>query len=61
MDAKKSFPKELFKIIAKSVETGVYGSIEVYFEKGKVTQITQRIINKVHHPKKEESEKVASY
>ena len=60
MDGKKQFPKELLKIIAKAVETQIYGSIEFHFQEGKVTQVTQRIINKVHH-KKEDNEKVASY
>lgn len=27
----------------------MYGSIELYFEAGRITQITQRIINKVYH------------
>ena len=30
------------------MENNIYGSVEIFFEKGKVTQITQRIIKKVH-------------
>ena len=39
----------LLKILAKAISKKMYGSIELYFEGGKVTQITQRIINKVYH------------
>lgn len=41
------FSRDLIKILLKAAENKIYGSVEVYFEAGKVTQITQRIINKV--------------
>lgn len=44
---KKNFAQELFKYIQKAVDGKIYGSIEIYFEEGNITQITQRIINKV--------------
>lgn len=40
--------KDLIKILTHVVEHNIYGSVEIFFEKGKVTQITQRIIKKVH-------------
>lgn len=46
----KTFYSDLIKILAKVVEDNIYGSVEIFFEKGKVTQITQRIIKKVNHP-----------
>jgi hypothetical protein len=50
------FSQDLIKILLKAAENKIYGSVEVYFEGGKVTQITQRIIKKVTDqkgPKKE--------
>lgn len=47
-----SLPKNFFNILSKAVEGKIYGSIEIYFEDGRVTQITQRIINKVHKDKR---------
>ena len=41
--------KDLIKILTNVVEHNIYGSVEIFFEKGKVTQITQRTIKKVHH------------
>ena len=38
---------DLIDIINKIREHKIYGSVEIYFEAGEVTQITQRIINKV--------------
>lgn len=47
MDPQKTFSADLIKIINEAMNDKMYGSIEVYFEAGNVTQITQRIINKV--------------
>lgn len=44
---KKAVSLELLTIIGKAVKDKIYGSVEVYFEAGNITQITQRIINKV--------------
>ena len=44
----KSLSDHLLKILANVVKNDIYGSIEIFFEKGKVTQITQRTIKKVH-------------
>lgn len=41
---------DLIAIINKIRDHKIYGSVEIYFEEGEVTQITQRIISKV--PKK---------
>lgn len=43
----KTFSNDIVKILTKAVENKIYGSVEVYFEAGNITQITQRIINKV--------------
>lgn len=49
MDTNKPFSSDLIKLITKWVENKLYGSIEIYFEKGQVTQFTQRIIKKINH------------
>ncbi len=46
------FSKELLEILLKAVDRKIYGSVEIYFEDGKVTQITQRIISKVARKEK---------
>lgn len=46
---KKRFSSDIIKIFSKAAEEKIYGSVEVYFEAGNITQITQRIINKVYH------------
>lgn len=60
------FANGLLKILSKAMSKKMYGSVEFYFEKGKITQITQRIINKVYHKKgngddKHSSEVVADH
>lgn len=60
MNFQKSFSKDFLKIIAKAVENKIYGSVEIYFEAGSVTQITQRIINKVQQSKREAPHKKAA-
>jgi hypothetical protein len=52
MDTSKNFSEDLAKIISQAVKDKIYGSVEVYFEAGTVTQITQRIINKVKRTQK---------
>ena len=49
MDTSKPFSQDLLKLITKWVENKLYGSIEIYFEKGQVTQFTQRIIKKINN------------
>ena len=46
----KTLYGDLLKILTHVVENNIYGSVEIFFEKGKVTQITQRIIKKVRQP-----------
>lgn len=54
MNEETNFSEHLKKLLEKIKKNKIYGSIEIYFENGKVTQITQRIINKIHHkPTKE--------
>lgn len=49
MDKSKYFSAHLIKIFKKAVDNKIYGSVEVYFESGRITQITQRIINKLQN------------
>jgi hypothetical protein len=55
MNKDNKFSKELIEILSKSVDREIYGSVEVFFEKGRITQITQRIINKVRHIQNKEN------
>jgi hypothetical protein len=49
---KNSDLSEQFLTLLKRIsEKKIYGSVEIYFEEGKVTQITQRIIKKIHSKK----------
>ena len=41
---------ELVIILNRIRDNKIYGSVEIFFENGEVTQITQRIINKVKKP-----------
>lgn len=50
---KQLFSQELIKILSKASESKIYGSVEVFFEAGQITQITQRIINKLTNYKKQ--------
>lgn len=47
----KNISQDLVRILGKAVENKMYGSVEIFFEAGSVTQITQRIINKINRPK----------
>lgn len=44
---KSPFATELVEILSKAVNNKMYGSVEVYFENGLITQVTQRIIKKI--------------
>lgn len=43
----KDLSQDIAKILNKAADNKMYGSVEIYFENGAITQITQRIINKV--------------
>ena len=47
MNNQKNVSNKLIKLLDKLIQNKIYGSIEVYFEAGEVTQVTQRIINKI--------------
>ena len=51
-NGREKFSKNLLRILDKAVDKKIYGSVEIYFEAGKITQVTQRIINKVTHIQK---------
>lgn len=46
----KTLFENLVAILTNVFKNGVYGSVEIFFEKGRVTQITQRTIKKINHP-----------
>lgn len=39
---------QFLNLLKRISEKKVYGSIEIFFEEGKVTQITQRVIKKIN-------------
>jgi hypothetical protein len=39
--------KDLVNILSQASEKKIYGSVEVFFENGTITQVTQRIISKM--------------
>jgi len=49
MDNTKKLSEDLITIIKTAVDNKIYGSVEIYFEDGKITQVTQRIIKKISH------------
>jgi hypothetical protein len=57
-DSTKGVLDELVSILEKIRDNKVYGSVELFFEEGEITQITQRIIRKV---KKTELVKKTTY
>lgn len=50
-NGKKEFSDDLVNILNKAIKDKIYGSVEIYFEAGIITQITQRTIKKVAHSK----------
>lgn len=56
----KKISADFINIIIKAIENKIYGSIEVYFEEGRVTQITQRIIKKVSYHSVDKEAKTTS-
>lgn len=51
---KSPFATELIEILSKAVSNKMYGSVEIYFENGNITQVTQRIIKKIKSREKNE-------
>jgi len=47
MDKNIILPESFYKIIKRVVANRSYGSVEIVFQSGEVTQITERTINKV--------------
>lgn len=46
-DPDKGVLDELVSLLQKIRDNKIYGSVELFFEEGEITQITQRIIRKV--------------
>ncbi len=42
--------KDLLRLLERAFDQKIYGSVEVFLEEGQITQVTQRIINKVKRP-----------
>lgn len=57
----KVLSKDLVNILSSASDNKIYGSVEIYFEAGNVTQITQRIINKVSSVKKTHNQNTYSF
>ncbi len=57
----KNVKEQLANILNKVIEEKIYGSVEIYFEAGQMTQITQRIINKIGQQNKPNPKKVSIY
>ncbi len=55
MEESKLISQEVLDIFKKIRDGKIYGSVEIYFEEGEATQITQRIIKKVGSKKKTEN------
>jgi hypothetical protein len=53
MDDPQLISKDILEMLKKIRDGKIYGSVEIYFEEGEVTQITQRIIKKVSKRKYE--------
>lgn len=51
MNSQKSVPEDLITIITKVMDNKIYGSVEIFFQAGKITQITERTINKLSETK----------
>lgn len=52
-----SIPEQFAKILKQMDENKSYGSVEIFFEDGKITQITQRVITKINSKKPKEMPK----
>ncbi len=52
MEDTKSVSVQLVEILNTAVEKKVYGSVEIFFEEGKITQVTQRTIKKFSNKNK---------
>ncbi len=52
MDTKQlGLTKYLSDILAKALDNKVYGSVEIYYQAGKIIQVTERIIKKIDQQK----------
>lgn len=47
MNGQKQISEKVIKLLEKIRLNKIYGSVEIYFEGGEITQVTQRIINKI--------------
>ena len=47
MNNQDDIKKQVLDLLKRISEKRVYGSVEIFFEDGKITQVTQRIIKKI--------------
>lgn len=57
MNGQKNISEKVLKLLNKIRQNKIYGSVEVYFEGGEITQVTQRIISKINKTSKVNPEK----
>jgi hypothetical protein len=58
---KQYFPQDIITTINKVIENRTYGSIQIYFEDGTITQITQTTIKKVSHPTTSQNSQISKH
>lgn len=60
MDNNDTFIKYISKVFSNLMEQQIYGSVEIYFEDGKPTQVTHRVINKLGNKNNQNSKTINS-
>ncbi len=58
MDNNDTFIKYISKVFSSLMEQQIYGSVEIYFEDGRPTQVTHRVINKLGNRNKQNSKTI---
>ena len=57
-DNNDTFIKYISKVFSNLMEQQIYGSVEIYFEDGRPTQVTHRVINKLGNKNKQNRETI---
>lgn len=58
MDSNDTFIKYISKVFSSLMEQQIYGSVEIYFEDGRPTQVTHRVINKLGNKNKQNNKTI---
>lgn len=56
MNGQNNISEKVIKLLEKIRQNKIYGSVEIYFEGGEITQVTQRIISKISKASKDTRE-----